>query len=49
MTCYFIGGAAGSALGTLAWTRHGWTGVCVVGIALAVAALLALPRASARR
>ncbi|WP_433852625.1 MFS transporter [Stenotrophomonas nitritireducens] len=49
MTCYFIGGAAGSALGTLAWTRSGWTGVCAVGIALAVAALLVLPRAPARR
>ena len=44
MTCYFIGGAAGSALGTLAWTRHGWSGVCIVGVALAVVALLVLPR-----
>lgn len=49
MTCYFIGGATGSALGTLAWTRFGWTGVCMLGIALAVVALLALPRASAQR
>jgi len=49
MTCYFIGGAAGSALGTLAWTRAGWAGVCGVGIALAVAALLVLSRAPARR
>lgn len=49
MTCYFIGGAAGSALGTLAWTRSGWTGVCGVGIALAVVALLAMPRAPAPR
>ena len=49
MTCYFIGGAAGSALGTQAWTRSGWTGVCTVGIALAVVALLATPRAPARR
>jgi len=49
MTCYFIGGAAGSALGTLGWTRYGWNGVCAVGIALALAALLAMPRASARR
>ncbi len=48
MTCYFIGGAAGSALGTQAWTRSGWTGVCAVGIALAVVALLATPRAPAR-
>ena len=49
MTCYFIGGAAGSALGTQAWTRYGWNGVCAVGIALALAALLAMPRASGRR
>ena len=39
MTCYFIGGASGSTLGTLAWTQQGWHGVCAVGILLAVAAL----------
>lgn len=40
MTCYFIGGASGSALSTLAWTRHGWNGVCVLGAVLAVAGLV---------
>jgi predicted MFS family arabinose efflux permease len=36
MTCYFIGGATGSALGTAAWTSHGWMGVCMVGMVLAL-------------
>ena len=39
MTCYFIGGASGSALGTAAWTRYGWNGVCVLGGALALIGL----------
>ena len=38
MTVYFIGGASGSALGTLAWTTRGWSGACTAGVALAVAA-----------
>ncbi|MDR5738759.1 MULTISPECIES: MFS transporter [unclassified Caballeronia] len=33
MVAYFIGGAAGSALASLAWQAMGWTGVCVVGLA----------------
>jgi predicted MFS family arabinose efflux permease len=40
MTCYFIGGASGSALGTAAWTRYGWNGVCVLGGGLALLGLL---------
>ena len=36
MTSYFIGGATGSALGSVAWSTHGWAGVCVLGLALAV-------------
>ncbi len=36
MTCYFIGGATGSALGTAAWSMQGWMGVCAVGIVLAL-------------
>ncbi len=35
MTSYFIGGATGSALGSVAWSTHGWAGVCVLGLALA--------------
>jgi len=44
MVMYFAGGAAGSWLGTLAWTRWGWTGVCASGAALCVVALLVLKR-----
>lgn len=40
MTCYFIGGASGSALGTSAWTQYGWNGVCVLGGLLAVLGLV---------
>ncbi len=39
MTCYFIGGAIGSSVGTLAYARAGWTGVVVSGTVLAAAAL----------
>lgn len=30
---YFLGGAVGSALSTVAWQHHGWWGVCGVGMA----------------
>ncbi len=36
----FLGGAAGSAGATLAWNNAGWTGVCLLGGGLAVAATL---------
>ena len=36
MTSYFIGGATGSAFGSVAWSTFGWAGVCVLGLALAV-------------
>ena len=51
MTCYFIGGAAGSILGTFTYARAGWTGVCVLGAVLAAAALgwLALSARPSRR
>ena len=40
MTMYFIGGAVGSALATLAWSRWRWDGVCVLQLAfLGLAAL----------
>lgn len=38
MTSYFIGGAAGSALGSVAWQRGGWAGVCVLGVVLSLSA-----------
>ncbi|RJS20239.1 MFS transporter [Corallococcus sp. H22C18031201] len=44
MVSYFAGGASGAWLGTTAWARFGWGGVCSVGIALSVVGLLALLR-----
>lgn len=40
VTCYFIGGAIGSSLGTAAYAYAGWRGVALGGAALAVLALL---------
>jgi predicted MFS family arabinose efflux permease len=34
MTMYFVGGAVGSALAGLAWSRWGWDGVCVLALGL---------------
>ena len=34
MTMYFVGGATGSALASIAWNRWEWTGVCLLEIAL---------------
>jgi hypothetical protein len=34
MVSFFLGGAAGSALGALGWQLWGWAGVCVVGAML---------------
>jgi predicted MFS family arabinose efflux permease len=48
MVTYFAGGAAGSWLGTTAWTHLGWTGVCAAGAALCAIALLALWLRSSR-
>lgn len=39
MGSMFLGGAAGSALATVAWSRFGWTGVVMLG---AVAATMAV-------
>lgn len=38
MVCYFIGGAAGSALGAVAWHAFGWVGVSVAGFLCAALA-----------
>ncbi|MDA3642588.1 MFS transporter [Saccharopolyspora indica] len=40
MTCYFAGGAIGSALAAVVHARAGWTGVCALGAVLAVALCL---------
>ena len=34
MTIYYVGGAQGSALGTLAWSRWEWNGVCALELGL---------------
>lgn len=40
MFSYFLGGAAGSFLGTLFWQYDGWYGVCGVGLAFLAAAVV---------
>jgi predicted MFS family arabinose efflux permease len=40
MTMYFSGGALGSALTGPAYAAYGWTGACVIGVAMAGAALV---------
>jgi predicted MFS family arabinose efflux permease len=40
MATFFLGGAAGSALGAWSYARWGWTGAVIVGISLPAAALL---------
>jgi predicted MFS family arabinose efflux permease len=39
MVTYFAGGALGTAVGTWAWSGHGWAGVCVAGAAFLALAL----------
>jgi predicted MFS family arabinose efflux permease len=41
MVAYFIGGALGSYAGAWGWSRAGWWGVCLVGLAMTVAGLIA--------
>jgi predicted MFS family arabinose efflux permease len=38
MFSVFIGGAFGSALGTYAWSRASWPGVCILGVMLMILA-----------
>lgn len=40
MVARFIGGAAGSAAGAIAWSVRGWSGACAVAISLLVAGTL---------
>jgi predicted MFS family arabinose efflux permease len=40
MVSYFIGGGICTYLASLAWDNYKWTGVCVVGLALSVAAVI---------
>jgi predicted MFS family arabinose efflux permease len=39
MVTYFVGGSVGTAVGTWAWTGHGWAGVCAAGAGFVLAAL----------
>ncbi|MFL5356349.1 MFS transporter [Archangium sp.] len=52
MVTYFAGGATGAWLGSLAWSHWGWSGVCVVGGAMALTGLIVLglfgPRSPAK-
>lgn len=34
MTFFFIGGTIGSSIGSIAWNKGGWTGVCISGLVL---------------
>jgi predicted MFS family arabinose efflux permease len=49
MVTYFAGGATGAWLGSMAWSRWGWSGVCVVGGAMALTGLVVLGLFSPRR
>ena len=40
MSCYFAGGGIGAALGSLAWSRWGWGGVCLAAIAMLILPLV---------
>jgi len=40
MTTYFLGGALGSATAATAFTRHGWSAVCLLGAGYIVVALV---------
>lgn len=40
MVAYFIGGALGSYGGAWGWSRAGWWGVCLVGLAMTAAGLI---------
>jgi predicted MFS family arabinose efflux permease len=49
MTFYFVGGAAGSGLGSICWARAGWRGVCTCGILITATAVLLWWRTQARQ
>ncbi len=39
MVCYFLGGALGSLAAGVAYSSHGWGGVCVLGAAFGALSL----------
>jgi predicted MFS family arabinose efflux permease len=40
MVAYFVGGSLGTALGTYGWSVAHWTGVCIVGSAMLMIAII---------
>ncbi|CAK14417.1 MFS transporter [Pseudomonas entomophila] len=49
ITCYFIGGALGSLLGTQLFEVHGWMGIVVAGLVIGALALVVWGLAERRR
>jgi hypothetical protein len=49
MVTYFVGGAAGFSAGAWSWGRGDWGGVCLVGMGMTVAGLLAFVFSSGER
>jgi predicted MFS family arabinose efflux permease len=49
ITCYFIGGALGSLLGTQLFQHHGWRGIVVAGLVIGAVALLVWAVAERKR
>lgn len=49
ITCYFIGGALGSLLGTQLFEAHGWMGIVVAGLVIGALALVVWGLAERRR
>jgi predicted MFS family arabinose efflux permease len=48
MVSFFVGGAAGSSLGSWAWQRWGWIGACAVGISFLLIGLVGFVATSRR-
>jgi MFS family permease len=40
MVCYFSGGALGSLAAGFTYTHHGWTGMCLLGMAIGLVTLV---------
>ncbi|MDH0304844.1 MULTISPECIES: MFS transporter [unclassified Pseudomonas] len=49
ITCYFIGGALGSLLGTQLFEVHGWNGIVIAGLLIGALALVVWALAERRR
>ncbi|MNJ65153.1 sugar efflux transporter [compost metagenome] len=49
ITCYFIGGALGSLLGTQLFQTYGWNGIVLCGLAIGSLALLVWALAERQR